>query len=61
MFGYTKNKLKEFMFTRKEELAMKVASLMFGYEKIRIQSFWRKTLSNMVEFWTKLDREGLFN
>ena len=61
MFGYTKTKLKEFMFTQKEELAMKVASLMFGYDKARILSFYRKTLSNMVEFWTKLDREGLFN
>lgn len=61
MFGYTKTKLKEFMFTQKEELTMKVASLMFEYDKARILSFYRKTLSNMVEFWTKLDREGLFN
>jgi len=36
MFGYTKNKLKEFMFTRKEELAIKVMSLMFSYKKPRI-------------------------
>ena len=59
-FGYTKNKLKDFMFTRKEELTMKVMSLMFSYKKARIMSFYRKTLSNMVEFWTKLDRNGLF-
>jgi hypothetical protein len=24
-------------------------------------SFYRKTLSNMMEFWTKLDKDGLFN
>ena len=61
MFGYTKTKLKEFMFNSKEELTIKVISLMFGYNKSRIMSFYRKTLSNMVEFWTKLDKDGLFN
>ena len=61
MFGYTKTKLKEFMFNSKEELTIKVISLMFGYNKSRIMSFYRKTLSNMVEFWTKLDKDRLFN
>ena len=38
---------------------MKVAELMFSYKEERIMSFFRKTLSNMLEFWTKLDRENL--
>ena len=61
MFGYTKGKMKGFMFNRKEELTMKVMSLMLAYNKPRIMSFYRKTLSNMMEFWTKLDKDGLFN
>ena len=48
------------MFTKKEELTMKIISLMFSYNPARMMSFYRKTLSNMVEFWTKLDRKALF-
>jgi hypothetical protein len=33
---------------------------MFDYNNARMMSFFRKTLSNMLEFWTKLDRESLF-
>ena len=61
MFGYTKQKLKEFIFKRKEELGFKISELMFSYKTARMMSFYRKTLSNMLEFWTKLDRESLFN
>jgi len=39
---------------------MKIMELMFSYNKARMMSFFRKSLSNMVEFWTKLDRQGLF-
>jgi len=56
MFGFTKQKMKEFIFKKREELTMKVITLMFSYTEARIKSFFRKTLSNMVEFWTKLDR-----
>ena len=56
MFGFTKQKLKEFIFKGKEELTMKIIEFMIGYTEARIMSFYRKTLSNMVEFWTKLDR-----
>ena len=61
MFGYTKQKLKEFIFKTKEELGFKTAELMFSYKTARMMSFYRKTLSNMLEFWTKLDKESLFN
>ncbi len=61
MFGYTKAKLKDFMYENKEELTIKVLKLMFSYSEARVMSFYRKTLSNMMEFWTKLDRERLFN
>jgi len=61
MFGYTKQKMKEFLFTNKEELTAKIIELMFSYNTARLMSFYRKTLSNMLEFWAKLDRKGLFN
>ncbi len=38
---------------------MKVIELMFNYDEERMMSFYRKTLSNMLEFWTKLDRETI--
>jgi len=47
------------MFKSKEEITMKVAELMFSFDKKRMMSFYRKTLSNMLEFWTKLDKESL--
>ncbi len=56
MFGFTKQKMKEFYFKNKEELTMKIITTMFKYTEARMMSFFRKTLSNMVEFWTKLDR-----
>ena len=61
MFGYTKTKLKNFLFRDKEELTLKVMELMFSYGEARMMSFFRKTLSNMVEFWTKLDVDSLFD
>ena len=61
MFGYTKSRLKDFLFANKEELTQKVLELMFSYDEARIMSFFRKTLSNMLELWTKLDRIKLFN
>ena len=60
MFGFTKQKLKEFLFTNKEELTEKIVDLMFSYDSARMMSFYRKTLSNMMEFWTKLDKVSLF-
>jgi hypothetical protein len=60
MFGFTKKKLKTYFFKNKEELTMKVSELMFSFNKERMMSFYRKTLSNMLEFWTKIDRESLF-
>ena len=59
MFGYTKQKMKQHFFKNKEELTMKVIELMFNYNEERMMSFYRKTLSNMLEFWTKLDRENI--
>lgn len=61
MFGYTKGKLKHFLFRNKEELVSKITNLMFSYDVARIMSFYRKTLSNFLEFWTKLDRRSLFD
>ena len=48
------------MFKTKEELTMKISELVFSYDTARMMSFFRKTLSNMLEFWTTLDKESLF-
>jgi hypothetical protein len=48
------------MFKTKEEITIKIIELMFSYSSERMMSFYRKTLSNMLEFWTKLDKEELF-
>jgi len=48
------------MFKNKEELTMKIIELMFNCDVARIMSFYRKTLSNMLEFWTNLDKGGVF-
>ena len=47
------------MFKTKEEITMKITEIMFSFDEERIMSFYRKTLSNMLEFWTKLDRKSL--
>jgi len=60
MFGFTKQKLKNFIFKTKEEITIKIIELMFSYSSERMMSFYRKTLSNMLEFWTKLNRKELF-
>jgi len=38
------------MFKNKEELTMKITELIFSYDNARLMSFFRKTLSNMLEF-----------
>ena len=48
------------MFKNKEQLTMKITELMFSCDEARIMSFYRKTLSNMLEFWTKLDKVRVF-
>ena len=51
MFGRTKSLLKEYIFKTKEEAAMEIAKIMFGYNNIKVQCCWRKTLNNMIAFW----------
>ena len=61
MFGFTKKRLKDFYFKKKEDLTLKISQIMFSYNSERMMSFFRKTLSNMLEFWTKLNVEELFS
>ena len=39
------------MFNGKEETSLKISELMFSFDKITIESFFRKSLNNMMEFW----------
>ena len=36
MFGFTKRKLRDFMFKKKEELALKISELIFSYDESRM-------------------------
>ena len=51
MFGRTKSMLKEYIFTKKEEAAYKIAETMFGFKEAEIQKFFRRSLNNMLDFW----------
>ena len=59
MFAKTKHVMKDYMFIRKEETSLKISELMFGFDKITIESFIRKTLNNMILFWENLEREKI--
>ena len=38
-----------------------VANIMFNLESDQMNTFYRRSLSNMSNFWNKLDREKITN
>ena len=50
MFGFVKQKLKDMVFKKKEELVLQVVNTMFNLTEQQIHSFYQKTLSNMVRY-----------
>ena len=61
MFGKIKKDLRDYTFINKEKTSEKISSLMFGYSKIKIESFFRKSLNNMVTFWKTIKREEILS
>ena len=59
MFAKIKKELKDYIFQDKESTALKISEIMFGYSNIVIESFFRKSLNNMVDFWKGINREEL--
>jgi len=64
MFGCIKRILKDFEFkhdvkakNKPKELAKKVASTAYSLEKRYFEGFYKKSLQNMCEFWSNLDRQ----
>ena len=57
MFAKIKKKLRDYSFKKKENTSAKVSELMFGMNKIDIETCFRKSMNNMVEFWKKLPRD----
>ena len=71
MFGFTKSKLKSYLFKDNEETVLKICEIMFSFSSVRMMSFFRyllyvindlfrKTLSNFVQFWASVDTLKLF-
>ena len=61
MFGALKQSLREEVMVNKERLAKRIAEISFGFSEIAMQSFFRKTLNNMAEFWGKLNRDDILS
>jgi hypothetical protein len=66
LFGYVKKALQDFEFPprlkskyKPQMLAFEVSKKMFEVDKYTIQGFYKKTLSNMLNFWFRFDREQL--
>ena len=66
LFGYVKRTLQDFEFPprlkakyKPQALAFEVTKTMFEVNKYTIEGFYKKTLSNMLNFWFKFDREKL--
>ena len=66
LFGYVKKTLQDFEFPprlkaklKPQGLAFEVSKKMFGVNKYTIEGFYKKTLSNMLNFWFRFDRKKL--
>ena len=43
-------------FKSKEQVTLAVANLMFNLDKTHYVGFFRKTLNNMIKFWSNISR-----
>ena len=60
MFGFTKSKLKSYLFEKNLETVHKICEIMFSFTQDRMASFFRKTLTNFIQFWASVDQQSLF-
>jgi transposase len=61
LFGYAKKKLIDLNFKSKEQVVKTVTDLMFSMDENRFVGFYRKTLNNMVRFWSYLKRSKILD
>jgi transposase len=47
MFGYTKGKMKDYIFKEYDETALFLCKLLFSYDSKRLQSFFMYSLINL--------------
>ena len=59
MFGYIKRKLQDMDFKSKEDSTEMITKAMFALDSKIIESFYRKTLNNMLRFWFNLNRSKI--
>ena len=59
MFGYIKRKLQDMDFKSKEDATEIITKAMFTLDSKLIESFYRKTLNNMLRFWFNLNRSKI--
>lgn len=59
LFGFAKKKLIDYEYKTKEFLVKAVSDLMLGLEEKRFVGFYRKTLNNMMKFWSNLNRKKI--
>ena len=59
MFGYIKRKLQDMDFKSKEDATEIITKAMFALDSKIIESFYRKTLNNMLHFWFNLNRSKI--
>ena len=52
MFSFVKKRLKFLAYEDQKQVAMEVAKTMFMLEQKEIRGFWRRTLGNMLDFWS---------
>ena len=61
MFGRLKKGLREEVLVNKERLTKRISEISFGFNEITMQTFFRKTLNNMIEFLGKLKRDEILS
>ena len=61
MFGRLKKGLREEVLVNKELLAKRIAEISFGFNEIAMQTFFRKTLNNMIEYLGKLKIDDIIS
>ena len=68
LFGYIKKALQDFEFPlrlkskyKPQVLAFEVSKNMFEVGKYTMEGFYKKTLSNILNFWFRYDRKKLLS
>ena len=53
--------MKDEVFLNKVTVALKVNQVLFGFSKVEIQAFFRKTFQNFKNFWLETKVQDIFH